>query len=187
MNRRAMLWRCLSAAGLSCRFRWAAGMFALCGKPAVPARPRYRRLKQPVVLPLQSVDELWRPVCFTAHCRKIRPAGGPSADLLLKGILLRLPAPQAARLEWRLKAFCLICTHELCELNFVEDPRSVREVPASRWNAPVLVCPCHFSVFDPLADGGLISGPAERGAYRFLLTVHGKRVEIREVEEAALR
>ena len=106
--------------------------------------------------------------------------------MLLKGILLRLPLPRAAGIESGLKAFSLMCPHELCELNFTEDTRSDHWAASARRNHPVLVCPCHFSVFDPLADGAVIAGPAERGAYRFRWKVRGSKVEIREVEEEAL-
>ena len=40
--------------------------------------------------------------------------------------------------------------------------------------------------FDPLADGARVSGPANRGLYRFRLKVRRSGVEIIEVEEEAL-
>jgi hypothetical protein len=41
-------------------------------------------------------------------------------------------------------------------------------------------------VFDPLADGDRISGPADRGLYRFRLQIRRRAVTIVEVEEEAL-
>lgn len=133
--------------------------------PARMPAATYRVLEEPVVLPLKMVSRAWHPVPFTARAKKGGPAGAPARDVLLKGILLREPAG--------LRAYCLICPHELCYLNFVPGGKT-------------LVCPCHDSVFNLLEDGARISGPAPRGAYRFRLRVRGNRVEIREVEEEAL-
>lgn len=115
-------------------------------------------------MPLQAVSKMWRPAPFSARASKLNGAAAT-----LQGILLRTPAG--------LRAFCLHCPHELCFLNLTEDERS---------GHPLLVCPCHFSTFDPVANGARLSGPAERGAYLFRLEVSGNRVHIREVEEQAL-
>jgi hypothetical protein len=48
------------------------------------------------------------------------------------------------------------------------------------------VCPCHFSVFNPVSDGALISGPAYRGLYRFKVQVEQDIVKITQVEEGVL-
>lgn len=175
-----MLSRCLLALGL----QQLAG--AASDQQAASRETRYRRLRNPVYVPLQSVRQVWQPAPFRARCAKTEAGGGSGTEVLLRGILLRLPSPRPAGSDGGLKAFSLKCPHEICDLNFADDPGSVRWAPGARRNHPVLVCPCHFSVFDPLADGAAISGPAERGAYRFRVKVRGNRVEIREVEEAAL-
>ena len=51
---------------------------------------------------------------------------------------------------------------------------------------PLFVCPCHFSVFDPLSEGATLGGPAFRGLYRFKLQVWQETVEITQVEEEVL-
>jgi len=51
---------------------------------------------------------------------------------------------------------------------------------------PLLVCPCHFSVFDPLQDGDVLNGPAHRGLYRFRLATSGTKIQITQVEEQVL-
>ena len=174
IHRRAMLWRCLSLLGLCCP--------TVSGSPAPDAR--YRRLESPVVLPLEEVAESWRPFPFSALASAPEPTGGPSSDILLKGIVLRLPRPTGSSTE--LKAFCLHCPHELCFVNFTEHPELVRAAPGVKVDHPLLVCPCHFSVFDPLADGDRISGPADRGLYRFRLQIRQSALAIVEVEEEAL-
>ena len=172
IGRRAMLWRCLSFLGL-------------CSPLASAALARqggYRRLDSPVVLPLEDVAEAWHPYPFSAFFSAQPMAGGPSGNILLKGVVLRLPR----RSGTELKAFCLHCPHELCFVNFTEDAELGLVAPAVESDHPLFVCPCHFSVFDPLADGARVSGPADRGLYRFRLRVRRSGVEIVEVEETAL-
>ncbi len=174
IHRRAMLWRCLSLLGLCCP--------TTSGSPAPDAR--YRRLESSVVLPLEEVAEPWRPFPFSALASAPEGTGGPSSDIRLKGIVLRLPRPTGSSTE--LKAFCLHCPHELCFVNFTEHPELVQVAPGVKVVHPLLVCPCHFSVFDPLADGDRISGPADRGLYRFRLQIRRSALAIVEVEEEAL-
>ena len=135
-------------------------------------------------MPLKEVAESWRPFPFKALCSAPASPGEAATDTLLKGILLRLPPKTRDHSE--LKAFCLHCPHELCFVNFTEDTETVRLPPAIEIDHPLLVCPCHFSVFNPLADGNRITGPADRGLYRFRLEVRRTEVEIVEVEEGVL-
>lgn len=176
LDRRALLRTCFCALALR---RGSAS-----GSPAPEVR--YRKLHSPVILPLKAVTESWRPVPFTARCPVPDGAEAPAPYLLLKGILLRLPRAGSSTGATHLKAFCLNCPHELCYVNFVEDTNLVRLEPAEKKDHPLLVCPCHFSVFDPLADAARISGPAHRGLYRFRLQLRRAQVEIQEVEEEAL-
>ena len=151
--------------GSSCTRRaWLLGCLAV----RLPAAVRYRRLRSPTAVPLAQVADTWRAASFQARC----------SGTALRGMLVRTPAG--------LKAFCLHCPHEICPVNYAEDPRSVRVESGPPPDHPVFVCPCHFSVFDPLTDGERLSGPAHRGLYRFRLVVRRDRVEIREVEEEAL-
>ncbi len=173
INRRGMLWRCLSFLALCWPFSiaWSAPLF------------QYRRPKSPITVPLEQVAEPWRPVPFQAFF----PAPDPSADppeVLLKGILLRLPQSEGSGTE--LKAFCLNCPHEGCFVNLTEDTELEHVAPGVKSDHPLMVCPCHYSVFDPLADGARVFGPADRGLYRFRLQTGPQKVEIVEVEGEAL-
>ncbi len=172
IDRRAVLWRCLSFLGLCSSL--ASGALARQGG--------YRKLDSPVVLPLEDVAEAWHPYPFNAYFSAQQMAGGPSENILLKGVVLRMPQ----RSGTELKAFCLHCPHELCFVNFTEDAELGLVAPAVEQDHPLFVCPCHFSVFDPLADGARVSGPADRGLYRFRLRVRRSGVEIVEVEKEAL-
>ncbi len=169
LDRRAMLWRCLGLA--------AAGRILAADTP-----PRFRKLKRPVALPLEALAQPGRPVPFTARCAK----SGSGSEMLLKGIALRLPAPGTKSPAEALRAFCLSCPHEQCEVNTVDDTRAGHWPAAARRQHLMLVCPCHFSLFDPLAEGAVLAGPAARGLYLFGFTIQGKRIIIREIEEAAL-
>jgi len=168
-DRRAMLRRCL---GLP-----AAGRIL-----AADTSPRFRKLKRPVALSLEALAQPWRPVPFTARCAK----SGSGSDVVLKGIALRISAPAANIPAEALRAFCLSCPHEQCEVNTVDDTRADHWPAAARREHLMLVCPCHFSLFDPLAEGAVLAGPAARGLYLFGFTIQGKRIIIREIEEAAL-
>jgi Rieske Fe-S protein len=83
------------------------------------------------------------------------------------------------------EAFSVLCPHEICEVERVADAgvlaqhRSV-DLPAR----PLLVCPCHFSVFDPEARGEALTGPAPRPLYRFGFEIRGDRARIDRVEAA---
>ena len=171
--RRTTLWRCLGLLGLCRRSAWAATAAQATG---------YRDLKSPVTVPLREVAEPWRPVPFDARASSLGPAG---RDLLLRGVLLR--TGEATGPASGLKALCLTCPHEICYVNFVEDTKAVRVEEAVKPDHPLFVCPCHFSVFDPVADGARLAGPSGRGLFRFRLQVDRDTVQIGQVEEDLLR
>ena len=169
--RRAMLWRCLSLLGLWRRSASGSTISQVTG---------YDDLKRPVTISLKDVAESWQPVSFDAYATDATGGG-----LLLKGMLLR--TAQASDEARGLKAFCLLCPHEICHVNLVEDTKAVRVDTDVRPNHPLLVCPCHFSVFDPVADGAQLAGPADRGLFRFRLQVEEDAVRIDQVEAEILR
>ena len=51
---------------------------------------------------------------------------------------------------------------------------------------PLLLCPCHLSVYDPLADGAPLAGPAPRGAFRFASAVVGDVLQVTAVEDGVI-
>ena len=104
--------------------------------------------------------------------------------MLVKGILLR--TGESASTEGDLKAFCTICPHEICDVEYVKDTRLIPVEANTVPEHPLLVCPCHFSVFDPVADGARVSGPATRGLYRFRFNVAGDTVRIDQIEKDVL-
>jgi ubiquinol-cytochrome c reductase iron-sulfur subunit len=55
-------------------------------------------------------------------------------------------------------AFSKICTHAGCAISLYRDPL----FPPAGQRPPALVCPCHYSTFDPGKGGTVIFGPAGR-------------------------
>lgn len=169
--RRTWLQACLTALG-------AQGLAAAAAAPGAS----YLRLKEPVSIAVGDLQP-WRPHPFSAWVDKPAAEGEPAAERLLKGILVRAsekPGPES------LRALCLHCPHELCYVQLVEDLQHVRLEQSERPAHPLLVCPCHFSVFDPQKEGALLEGPAERGLFRFRFQMRDDVVEIQEVEAAAV-
>mgnify|MGYP001183016421 CR=1 FL=1 len=170
IRRRTMLWSCLSLFGAACSSVWGASKVS---------NGPYLDLKNAVTLPLSSIAKRWHSLVFEAW---LTPVGDTATDKLLKGILLRTNRDDSSGL----KAFCLMCPHEVCEVQYQKDSSMVRLESGTVPDHPLLVCPCHFSVFDPLQDGDVLNGPAHRGLYRFRLATSGTKIQITQVEEQVL-
>ena len=151
-----------------------------------PKDLQYRRLREPIVIPLTRVAKSWTPFTFQAVADKLGPDGQSGPGLLLPGVLLRVGTPAGD--DSGLRAFCLSCPHELCDVVLKQDTGLV-PLPegAKKQEHPLFVCPCHFSVFDPVANGAHLTGPAGQALFRFRLRVSSSRVEIDAVEKDALR
>jgi len=66
-------------------------------------------------------------------------------------------------------AYSKLCTHAGCAISLYRAPLFAPEEPR-----PALVCPCHYSTFDP-ADGGSVTfGPAGRRLPMLPLAIDGK-------------
>jgi ubiquinol-cytochrome c reductase iron-sulfur subunit len=70
---------------------------------------------------------------------------------------LRLPPDRADWAPGGVLAFSKICTHAGCAIALYRTP--LYEPTSSK---PALVCPCHYSTFDPATGGQVIFGPAGR-------------------------
>ena len=81
---------------------------------------------------------------------------------------LRLPP---GRSDWAPKgilAFSKICTHAGCAIDLYRNPKFPALEPQ-----PALVCPCHYSTFDPFTGGTVIYGPAGRPLPQLPLMIDG--------------
>jgi ubiquinol-cytochrome c reductase iron-sulfur subunit len=73
--------------------------------------------------------------------------------------------------EWAphgIVAFSKICTHAGCAITLYRKPTFAPVQPR-----PALVCPCHYSTFDPAAGGKVLFGPAGRNLPQLPLSVDG--------------
>jgi ubiquinol-cytochrome c reductase iron-sulfur subunit len=83
--------------------------------------------------------------------------GSPIVVVRLEPVRLDLPAE---RREWApqgIVAYSKICTHAGCAVALYRVPHYEPLHPQ-----PALVCPCHYSTFDPSTGGSVLFGPAGR-------------------------
>jgi ubiquinol-cytochrome c reductase iron-sulfur subunit len=119
---------------------------------------RGRRLVDSRGRPLRA-DEIEQDVFYTAF-----PEGAPRDQLGSPLIVVRLDPSAldlpAGRDDWApegILAYSKICTHAGCAVALYRTP--LFEPTTDR---PALVCPCHYSTFDPAAGGTVLFGPAGR-------------------------
>lgn len=157
--------------------------------PPATGAPTYRDLETPVVFPAEAIADPWSSLPFEARVPRDDPAGDA---VVLAGVVLRTgpagaPGDRSASDDGgEVQAFCLLCPHEICHVVYRTNTSRVQLEAGATPEHPLLVCPCHFSVFNPLSDGALISGPAYRGLYRFKVQVERDTVKITQVEEGVL-
>lgn len=177
---------------ISRRVFFARGALAAVVGAAAPLRAqisrmlRYRPLSQPVVVPLDALSTPWRVRPFTAEAISLPSAAAPNQPIRVSGTIVRTAAGEGPE---QFAAVCVRCPHELCDVDYVDDPKRLPQEVVSEIgrpvSEPVYVCPCHNSTFK--VDGERLSGPAPRGLYRFRVTgVTAAAVEIAEVEEDVL-
>ena len=152
--------------------------FGLCSCRTTPTvtQQAFVRLRERVVISLDALVKNDGAYEFEAW---LSPAGG--SDKLLDGILLKDGDDLAA--------YSMYCPHEACIVKLERNPGELTSVVASDTVLPkhaVLYCACHFSVFDTRSSGRHISGPAERGLYRFLFEQKGGNVHVTHVEASIL-
>jgi ubiquinol-cytochrome c reductase iron-sulfur subunit len=101
------------------------------------------------------------------------PEGADKEDLGSSLVLVRLPQhdldlpPDNAGFDARgIVAFSKICTHAGCAIALYRTPLFAPDAPK-----PALICPCHYSTFDPATGGTVTYGPAGRKLPMLPLTV----------------
>jgi ubiquinol-cytochrome c reductase iron-sulfur subunit len=81
----------------------------------------------------------------------------PIVIVRLDPAALKLPPERARWAPRGILAFSKICTHAGCAVSMYRKPAFPPADPR-----PALVCPCHYSTFDPATGGTVIFGPAGR-------------------------
>jgi arsenite oxidase small subunit len=118
------------------------GFLCLC---SLVMRPRNApAASEQAVFSAEELAEPWSAVKFTL----LDGRGDP-----MPGIVIHLP-------DGGWYASSLICPHNQCDVMYVRDFAVARDSFNVEVDSPVLACPCHFSVFDVLRHGRVISGPA---------------------------
>jgi ubiquinol-cytochrome c reductase iron-sulfur subunit len=103
------------------------------------------------------------------------PEGANREDIAAPVVLVRMP-PGALDLPPELRgydaggilAFSKICTHAGCAVSLYRTPLFAPTSPK-----PALICPCHYSTFDPARGGTVEFGPAGRPLPMLPLQVDG--------------
>jgi ubiquinol-cytochrome c reductase iron-sulfur subunit len=83
--------------------------------------------------------------------------GSPLVIVRLDPAKLKLPAGRAQWAPHGILAYSKICTHAGCAVALYRKPTDPQLEPNN-----ALVCPCHYSTFDPYTGGTVIYGPAGR-------------------------
>jgi ubiquinol-cytochrome c reductase iron-sulfur subunit len=101
------------------------------------------------------------------------PEDADTRDLAASLILVQFPEEQLDLPPDRLAgapegilAFSKICTHAACAVSMYRHPLYEPTSPG-----PALVCPCHYSTFDPRRGARVIFGPAARPLPQLPLTI----------------
>ncbi len=125
---------------------------------------RGRRLVDETGRPLAAAD-IAEESFYTAY-----PRGVDREQLGAPLVLVRLPLEQIReRRDWApqgIVAYSKICTHAGCAIALFRKPTFAALEPR-----PALVCPCHYSTFDPAAAGKVLYGPAGRALPQLPLEV----------------
>jgi ubiquinol-cytochrome c reductase iron-sulfur subunit len=124
---------------------------------ATPWR-RGRRVVDEAGLPVRAVD-IAEGTFLTAFA-----AGADRKQLSASLIVVRvapaeldLPPERRAGAPDGILAFSKICTHAGCAVSMYREPLYAPTAPD-----PALICPCHYSTFDPRRGGKVTFGPAGR-------------------------
>jgi quinol---cytochrome c reductase iron-sulfur subunit len=124
---------------------------------ATPWR-RGRRLVDGYGRPLKAAG-IQRDTFYTAYPEGEDPeqVGSPLVVVRLDPHALRLPSGRNGWAPHGILAYSKICTHAGCAIALYRTPRYEPTAPR-----PALVCPCHYSTFDPAKGGAVLFGPAGR-------------------------
>jgi ubiquinol-cytochrome c reductase iron-sulfur subunit len=108
--------------------------------------------------PLRA-DEIEEDTFYTAFPEgaERETVGAPLVVVRLDPARLELPAGRSAWAPEGILAYSKICTHAGCAIALYRAPLFEEIGPQ-----PALVCPCHYSTFDPATGGTVLFGPAGR-------------------------
>ena len=115
-------------------------------------------------------DDVVDKTFLTGFPENANPEELSSPIVIVRGPLaqLRLPDGRPAG-QWApegIVAYSKICTHAGCAISLYRNPLFAPHEPR-----PALVCPCHYSTFDPARGAAVIFGPAGRSLPQLPLAI----------------
>jgi len=121
--------------------------------------------------PLRA-DDISTETFYTAYPlgAKRDKIGSPIVIVRLDPSALRLPPGREGWAPEGILAYSKICTHAGCAVSLYRKPKFPPVEPSR-----ALVCPCHYSTFDPAAGAEVIYGPAGRPLPQLPLLIDDER------------
>ncbi len=115
-------------------------------------------------------DDIEEDTFYTAfpHGVSHEQLGAPLVVVRLDPSELQLPGDRRGWAPEGILAYSKICTHAGCAVALYRTPLFE---PTSE--KPALVCPCHYSTFDPATGGSVLFGPAGRPLPQLPLEISG--------------
>jgi ubiquinol-cytochrome c reductase iron-sulfur subunit len=106
-----------------------------------------------------TVESVQEGAFYTAYPAGADPEqlGAPLVVVRLALSSLHLPDGRAGWAPHGIVAYSKVCTHAGCAVSLYRKPTFAATDPS-----PALVCPCHYSTFDPARGGAVLFGPAGR-------------------------
>jgi ubiquinol-cytochrome c reductase iron-sulfur subunit len=105
-----------------------------------------------------------------AHGAKRDKVGSPLVLVRFDPADLRLPPGREGWAPEGILAYSKICTHAGCAISLYRTPLFPSNAPRR-----ALVCPCHYSTFDPATGAQVIFGPAGRPLPQLPLMIDSRR------------
>jgi ubiquinol-cytochrome c reductase iron-sulfur subunit len=132
---------------------------------------RGRRLVDDQGVPMRA-DDITTETFYTAYPEGASrdEIGSPLVVVRLDPADLRLPPGRRGWAPEGILAFSKVCTHAGCAIALYRKPLFPEAEPK-----PALVCPCHYSTFDPATGAQVIFGPAGRPLPQLPLFVDSRR------------
>lgn len=129
------------------------------------SEPAFTAAEPLLVSSVEAFSEPWSSVAFTF-------VGVPSVAIRIpESVPGSVAMPESLGTSDHLVAFSRICTHQGCIVDLNRSTEAIAVATNYRGQHPALVCNCHLSVFDPLASGRAVSGPAQLPLARVELAV----------------
>jgi ubiquinol-cytochrome c reductase iron-sulfur subunit len=117
-----------------------------------------------------AADNVLQKTFYTAFPEGADPEeiGSPIVVLHLNASDLRMPPDRSGWTPRGIVAYSKICTHAGCAVALFRKPTFATVEPQE-----ALVCPCHYSTFDPFTGGTVTFGPAGRPLPQLPLEIDG--------------